>query len=34
MPRPVLAAVKERCGDARARGLGEMDFSAVCEVAK
>jgi len=31
LPLPLAAAVKERYGDAKARGLGEMDFSAVAE---
>jgi 3-hydroxyisobutyrate dehydrogenase-like beta-hydroxyacid dehydrogenase len=34
LPLPLAAAVKERYGDARARGLGDADFSAVCAVAR
>jgi len=33
LPLPLAAAVKERYGDARARGYGEVDFSAVVGVA-
>jgi 3-hydroxyisobutyrate dehydrogenase/glyoxylate/succinic semialdehyde reductase len=32
--REIAATVKERYGEARARGLGEADFSAVCAVAR
>jgi len=34
LPLPLAAAVKERYGDARARGLGDADFSAVCAVTR
>jgi 3-hydroxyisobutyrate dehydrogenase/glyoxylate/succinic semialdehyde reductase len=34
LPLPMAATVKERYGEARARGLGEADFSAVCAVAR
>jgi 3-hydroxyisobutyrate dehydrogenase-like beta-hydroxyacid dehydrogenase len=34
LPLPLAAAVKERYGDARAQGLGDADFSAVCAVAR
>lgn len=34
LPLPLTAAVKERYGDARARGLGPEDFTAVCEVVR
>jgi len=34
LPLPLAAAAKERYNDARARGLGDADFSAVCEVAR
>jgi 3-hydroxyisobutyrate dehydrogenase/glyoxylate/succinic semialdehyde reductase len=34
LPLPLAATVKERYGDARAHGLEEVDFSAVCAVAR
>jgi 3-hydroxyisobutyrate dehydrogenase-like beta-hydroxyacid dehydrogenase len=34
LPLPLAAAAKERYGDAKARGLGDEDFSAVVEVAR
>lgn len=34
LPLPLAAAAKERFGDARARGLGDADFAAVCEVVR
>ena len=34
LPLPLAATVKERFGDARAHGLGDADFSAVCAVSR
>jgi 3-hydroxyisobutyrate dehydrogenase/glyoxylate/succinic semialdehyde reductase len=34
LPLPLAATAKERYGDARAHGLGEVDFSAVCAVTR
>jgi 3-hydroxyisobutyrate dehydrogenase-like beta-hydroxyacid dehydrogenase len=34
LPLPLAAAVKERYGDARAAEMGDLDFSAVYQVAR